>query len=226
MKIFRKIGDKLFYRGGIFHPTKAFPLKWEKDLETAIKKGKKIINIGAGPYQKPGTISVDPGYKKEDEWHIKAPGENLPFRDASIDFAICTAVLQYIREPAKVIDEIYRVLRPGGKLYTDIVFLFPSSHSSSRGYNDYNRMTLDGLEYLCRKFERIESGVSLGINSAMARILVGYSQIFFKNRILKGIARNFTKIIVSPFKYFDRLLINNKGLVDLAGGVYFYGKKK
>lgn len=226
MRIFRKIGDKLFYRGGIFHPTKPFSLKWQNDLETAIREGKKIINIGAGPYQRPGTISIDPGYRREDKWHIKAFGENLPFKDNSIDFAICSAVLQYIKEPIRVVDEIYRILKPGGRIYTDIVFLFPSSSSALRGYNDYNRMTLDGLECLCRKFKRIESGAGLGVNSAIARILVEYGQIFFRNRFLKKIARNITKIIVSPLKYFDRLLVNNKEMINLAGGVYFYGEKR
>jgi len=224
--MFKKIGEKIFYRGGIFHPTKGYRLEWEKDLELAIKEGKKIINIGAGIYHRSGTISIDPYYKEEDEFHIKAFGENLPFENNSVDFVICKAILQYIKEPAKIVDEINRVLRPGGKLFIDIAFLFPSIHSNSRDYNDYNRMTLNGLEYLCKEFDKIESGMSLGPNSAMARTLVEYGQLLFKNRFLKRIARNFVKIIVFPLKYLDKLFVNNKEAIHLAGGVYFYGKKK
>lgn len=224
MTIFRKIGKKLFYRGGIFCPTKGYhpSLKWEKDLKLAIKEGGRVINVGAGEYHRPGVISIDPGYKEEDEFRIKAFGENLPFKDNSIDFVICNGVLAHVKEPVKIVNEIYRVLKPGGRAYIATVFLYPFHPAP----NDYNRMTLDGLEYLCRKFERLESGICLGPSSTIARILVGYSQIFFKNRFLKRIAKNLTKIIVSPLKYFDKLLINNKEAANLAGGVYFYGKKK
>jgi len=222
MKLIRKIGDKLFYRGGIFHPAKGINLHWKKDLEKAIKENKKIINIGAGQYHIEGTISIDPFYDKEDNVHIRAYGENLPFEDGSIDFAICNAVLEHVKEPKKIVDEIYRVLKPGGRTYIDIAFLQPF-HSAP---NDYNRLTLDGLEYLCRNFKKIQSGICLGPNSALAQILVFYSQILFKNKIFKKLSKNITKIIVSPFKYFDRFLVRRKEALYLAGGVYFYGEKR
>lgn len=221
MKIFRKIGDKFFYRGGVFHPSKGFSLEWEKNLQRAIKENKKVINIGAGQHHKPGTISIDPFYEKEDECHIKAFGENLPFDDNSVDFAICNAVLEHVKEPKKIIDEIYRVLKPGGELFVDIPFIYPF-HSAP---GDYNRMTLRGLEYLCRDFNKLKSGMCLGPNSAIASILVEYSQIFFKGKFFKKIAKNFMKIIVFALKYFDKFLINNKEAVKIAGGVYFYGEK-
>lgn len=222
MRFFRKIGDKLFYGGGIFHPTKGLPLRWEKDLELAIRQKKKIINIGAGQYYRKGVISIDPFYKEEDEYHIRAFGENLPLKNNSIDFVICCALLEHVKEPKKIIKEIYRVLKPGGKMHVSIAFLFPF-HAAP---NDYNRLTIYGLEYLCRDFKKIQSGMSLGPNSAIACILVEYSQIFFKNKLLKKIAKSLTKIIVFPIKYFDKLFINRKEAVNLAGVIYFYGEKK
>lgn len=220
--MFKRIGKKLFYRGGIFHPTKGYQLEWGKDLELAIKQGKKVINVGAGDYHRPGVISIDPYYKEENEFRIKAFGENLPFENNSIDFAFCNGVLANVKEPTKIVDEIYRVLRPGGRAYIDISFLHPFTPAPS----DYNRLTLPGLEYLCRKFDKIQSGTCLGPHSVIARILVEYAQIFFRNKPLKRIAKNLAKIMVFPLKYFDKLLINNKEAVNLAGGVYFYGKKK
>lgn len=222
MVMFKKIGKKLFYRGGIFHPTKGYQLEWGKDLELAIKQGKKVINVGAGDYHRPGVVSIDPYYKEENELRIKAFGENLPFETDSIDFVICNGLLPHIKEPRKIVDEIYRVLKPRGRVYFDISFLHPFNPAP----NDYNRLTLSGLEYLCGKFDKIQSGMCLGPNSAIARILVEYAQVFFRNKSLKRAAKNLAKIIVFPFKYLDKLLINNKEAVNLAGGVYFYGKKK
>jgi ubiquinone/menaquinone biosynthesis C-methylase UbiE len=39
----------------------------------------------------------------------------LPFEDESFDYIYCHGVLMYTDEPEKVVREIYRVLRPGGR---------------------------------------------------------------------------------------------------------------
>ena len=222
MNLKRKIGDKLFYRGGIFHPTRGIKLDWEKDLKVFIGEGKKIKNIGAGQYHRPGTISVDPLYEKEDKDHIKAYGEDLPFIDKSIDFVICNAVLEHVKEPQKIIDEIYRVLKNDGRVYVDILFIYPFHGAPS----DYSRMTMVGFENLCSKFEKIESGMCLGPNSALAQFLVTYAQALFKNKKIKKITKNIAKVLVAPLKYFDRFLAKNSEVLSVAGGIYFYGRKK
>jgi len=223
MKIIRKIGNKLFYRGGIFHPTKGLYLDWNKDLELAIENHKKIINIGAGQYHRIRVINVDPAYKKEEEnkWTIRAYGENLPFDDLSIDFVVCGAVLEHVKNPEKIINEIYRVLKRGGRTYIDMPFVYPYHAAPS----DYNRTTLSGLENLCKKFKKIKSGICLGPGSSLAQSIVTYNQIFFKNKLIKKIFKNITKIIVSPLKYSDKFLAKKKESLNLAAAVYFYGRK-
>jgi len=42
--------------------------------------------------------------------------ENLPFADASFDAVTSMGVLHHVPHPERAIDEIYRVLRPGGRL--------------------------------------------------------------------------------------------------------------
>lgn len=46
---------------------------------------------------------------------VEAPGERLPFADASFDTAVATLVLCTAPEPADVLGEIARVLEPGGR---------------------------------------------------------------------------------------------------------------
>ncbi len=48
---------------------------------------------------------------------VKAYGEQLPFADNSLDFVICLQVLEHVRHPNAVIEEIFRVLKPGGCCY-------------------------------------------------------------------------------------------------------------
>lgn len=43
-------------------------------------------------------------------------GEELPFADASFDTAVCTYTLCSVTDPARVLAELKRVLKPGGRL--------------------------------------------------------------------------------------------------------------
>ena len=45
---------------------------------------------------------------------VEAPGERLPIDDASLDTAVATLVLCTAPGPADVLDEVVRVLKPGG----------------------------------------------------------------------------------------------------------------
>ena len=55
---------------------------------------------------------------------LKAVGEYLPFSDSSFDTAISISVLDHVIYPKKVLSEIHRTLKPGGKIYTSL----PSRH--------------------------------------------------------------------------------------------------
>lgn len=47
---------------------------------------------------------------------VEAPGERLPFGDASFDTIAMTLVLCIALEPAAVLREVQRLLKPGGRL--------------------------------------------------------------------------------------------------------------
>jgi 2-polyprenyl-3-methyl-5-hydroxy-6-metoxy-1,4-benzoquinol methylase len=51
-----------------------------------------------------------------------ARGETLPFADGAFDAIFCFDVLEHVQDPGKTLDECYRVLRPGGRLF----LVFPS----------------------------------------------------------------------------------------------------
>lgn len=46
--------------------------------------------------------------------------ENLPFPDNTFDFINCAEVLEHVLNPEKVLAEIHRVLKPGGKCYMSV----------------------------------------------------------------------------------------------------------
>ena len=48
---------------------------------------------------------------------IDAPAERLPLASESVDAVVCTLVLCSVRDPRAALDEMRRVLHPGGKLH-------------------------------------------------------------------------------------------------------------
>lgn len=49
----------------------------------------------------------------------------IPLPDASIDSALCTEVLEHCPNPAELLAEVHRVLRPGSSLVLTLPFLWP-----------------------------------------------------------------------------------------------------
>jgi len=51
---------------------------------------------------------------------VKGVGESLPYDDNSFDYVVSFQVLEHTQDPAKVLKEAIRVLKPGGYLYFNI----------------------------------------------------------------------------------------------------------
>lgn len=97
-------------------------------------KGKKLLDLGSGwgfllvPANAHGAVvfGIDP--KKErvqiskmrlamhgiDANLFSGIGENLPFKNDTFDAIHCSSVLEHVQDPLKVIDEMIRILKPGG----------------------------------------------------------------------------------------------------------------
>ncbi len=48
---------------------------------------------------------------------MRCPAEQLPFDDGSFDVVACLEALEFMTRPARVLEELMRVLRPGGLLF-------------------------------------------------------------------------------------------------------------
>jgi len=92
-------------------------------------------------------LAVDP--QMEGLVDIVCRGEALPFQDASFNLAVCTQVLTYVSDPARVVDEIYRVLRKGGHLILSVPSFFPEHH------DERWRILPGGLRHLLARFQTL-----------------------------------------------------------------------
>lgn len=98
----------------------------------------------------PGYISLD--VQVHERPRLIGDAQALPFRDASVDAVFLTSVLEHLTNPNQAIDEVYRVLRPGGRLYG----YAPFYHHYHPSPSDYFRFTEMGIRHLTRHFSSVE----------------------------------------------------------------------
>jgi SAM-dependent methyltransferase len=73
----------------------------------------RVLELGAGTGL---NLNHYPEEIEDDCTVMVAPAERLPFEDDSFDTVVSTLVLCTVDDPRQAIDEIARVLRPGGQL--------------------------------------------------------------------------------------------------------------
>ena len=115
---------------------------------------RRTLDIGAqnGPYAAlfPRRVGLD--IRRGAGVRIIGDAQALGIADASFPVVLCTEVLEHLPEPQRAIDEMYRVLEPGGTLLLTTRFLFPIHDAP----HDYFRFTKYGLRHLLRRFELLE----------------------------------------------------------------------
>ncbi len=90
-----------------------------------------VLDMGGGQrakylplLQSPQTlcsVNIDP---KIEPTHLVEPGQSLPFEDNSFDSVISLNTLEHIYDAAAVLREMFRVVKPGGKVHVTVPFMF------------------------------------------------------------------------------------------------------
>ncbi len=106
--------------------------------------------------------------KRKDLFLIRGDAYLLPFKDNTFDLVLSITLFEFIKEPEKVIKEIYRVLKPGGELIIGTMnarslwFLFKRLKSLFRetAYRYARFYTVSELKNLLEKegFKKVKTG--------------------------------------------------------------------
>jgi SAM-dependent methyltransferase len=146
---------------------------FNESVRTCLRPGARVLDVGAGlrvdasrgnitdparAWIKPLLETVE--YKvmdPVDTYHPDIVGDvmRMPFENDSWDSVFCLAVLEHVPRPWDAINEIYRVLKPGGTAFLYVPFLSPY-HAMPGYYGDYFRITDDGIRSMCANFSKID----------------------------------------------------------------------
>ena len=174
-------------------PLRRYVMHFEASIESAVDrfaqalaKDARILDAGAGEgnhkprfaSQRYTALDLGVGDAAWDYSQLDAVGDlaALPFRDATFDAAINIVTLEHVREPARVVAELGRVLKPGAPL----LLIAPHEWEEHQQPHDYYRYTRYGLEYLFQQagFSMIEIQPVGGFFRLLARRLLNVLQFF------------------------------------------------
>ncbi|MBA7489537.1 hypothetical protein ES702_00071 [subsurface metagenome] len=102
----------------------------DKDLEEAKKYMKGIaLDIGGGrkrgSFKEPSNATwIILDIEKKFHPHILGAAQNIPVKSNVVNCIKCTELLEHIEYPEKVLNEISRILKPGGTLILSTPFSF------------------------------------------------------------------------------------------------------
>jgi SAM-dependent methyltransferase len=156
------------------------------DFAAALSKNARVLDAGAGEgnyrdnFKAQRYCGLDLGvgdgawdYSKLD---VLGDLSILPFRDGVFDATLNVVTLEHVREPARVIEELSRVLAPGGRL----LIVAPHEWEEHQQPHDYFRYTRYGLRYLLERagFQEIQVEPVGGFFRLLSRRLLNALQFF------------------------------------------------
>jgi SAM-dependent methyltransferase len=145
--------SKKFSRAGLY--------EWLNEVVSSIPSSEKnvVLSVGAGGDvseligrrigARVTEVDIDPARKPD---IVADVCDMNMFADQSVDVIFMVEVLEHVKTPQRALDEMHRVLKPGGRLFLSTPFILPIHDAPF----DFYRYTQFGLAHLCRGFQHVK----------------------------------------------------------------------
>src|SRR5690606_27634730 len=155
----------------------------------------KLLDFGCGskPYQALFSVSEYVGTDIEVSGHdhrheaidVYYDGRTLPFTDESFDSIFSSEVFEHVFNLSQILDELHRVLRPGGHMLLTVPFVWDEHEIPY----DFARYTSFGLKHILREkgFTVVKERKSTNYVSTVCQMWAAYiyQHIFPRHKVIR-----------------------------------------
>ncbi len=148
-------------------------------------------------------IETTEKYHEKHKTDLFYNGVDLPFENNSFDSIVCFEVLEHVFEPEKIVNEMFRVLKPGGSILLTTPFIW-NEHEIPYDYGRYSYFGLKDLftknGFIISKQKRILSGFALIITLTSLYVRDGQEKLkeLFPKSKLGKVGRGLIYLIFRP----------------------------
>lgn len=203
-----------------------------KELEDELlrdKAGAMVLVLGGGEvgkgmrglFSNPNLKFIESDVYWGPRINLMLDAHSAPFADDSIDAVIIQAVLEHVIDPYNCVEEIHRILKKNGIVYSETPFM----QQVHMGKYDFTRFTHLGHRRLFRKFDEINSGPACGPAMAFAWTFKYFLSSFSRSRKVSKLLGMFGALASFWLVYLDYFLIRKPGSFDAASSYFFLGRK-
>jgi SAM-dependent methyltransferase len=212
---FYKIYKTMRYNKEYFLPTLRIPsinrFSLNRTLFPVLKKLKKggaMLEIGYSPDENyknliPHTEYLNLDIEARNNPDICCDVCDIKWQSDYFDTVIAIEVLEHVHSPEKAVNEIWRILKPGGNCVLSTRFL----HFYHPGPKDYYRFTWDSLSLLFKNFKKVEIYPhGNGLQSIWHIITSGKAKVIFNilNPLIAKINFRRTKLPLGFIVYVEK----------------------
>lgn len=151
-----------------------------------------------------------------DHVQLVADAHRVPLVEGCVDAVVLQAVLEHVLDPWRVVEEVHRVLRPGGLVYAETPFM----QQVHAGAWDFTRFSDSGQRWLFRRFSELDRGLVAGPGTALIWSIDHVVRALFRSRTAGRLAR----LLLFWLRWADRLS-DPRFAADGASALYFLGRR-
>jgi SAM-dependent methyltransferase len=173
------------------------------------------LNVGSAS-RRPNLEMINLDLFIGDEVDIQGDLLNLPLKHEIFDTIVCTGVLEHVSDPYKAVDEIYKTLKFGGRIFIETPFM-QTIHAAPQ---DFSRWTPEGLRKLMCEFDIKKIRVVAGPASVLAwQLQETLAMLFsFNSEVVYKIGLRIFGWLATPISWLDILIEKNPMAWRAASG--------